>query len=363
MNKASESQNDGREHCMRDRDRFRGCLIGGAAGDALGYAVEFMRLSQITRQYGPRGITAYDLSGGVARFSDDTQMTLFTANGLLLGQSGETSYAEAIRLCYLDWLKTQEKPFPAEGSHAAWLMNVPELFSPRAPGNTCLSALYAGGGGTPEKPINASKGCGGVMRVSPIGLFFCDRGAASEQAARLGAEAAALTHGHPLGWMPAAMLAQIIHEISQDGTSLPEAARHALHTLDAMWPGLDARQSLSRLIERAMALAEGDKEDTIAIRELGEGWVGDEALAIALYCALKYPADIDRALIAAVNHSGDSDSTGAIAGNIVGAMIGYDAIPEKYKENLELRELILRMADDLWQGRISEPKEQERAKT
>ena len=44
---------------MRDRDRFRGCLIGGAAGDALGYAVEFLREGQIFRRYGERGITEY----------------------------------------------------------------------------------------------------------------------------------------------------------------------------------------------------------------------------------------------------------------------------------------------------------------
>ncbi len=70
---------------MRNQDKFRGCLLGGAAGDALGYAVEFKQESRIFSQYGERGITEYELRNGVAQISDDTQMTLFTATGLLIG--------------------------------------------------------------------------------------------------------------------------------------------------------------------------------------------------------------------------------------------------------------------------------------
>ena len=74
-----------------------------------------------------------------------------------------------------------------------------------------------------------------------------------------------------------------------------------------------------------------------------------------MYCAIKYSGDIDKALIAAVNHNGDSDSTGAIAGNIIGAQVGLFGIPAKYTEKLELRDLIIEIADDLWQDcRISE---------
>ena len=86
-----------------------------------------------------------------------------------------------------------------------------------------------------------------------------------------------------------------------------------------------------------------------------KGWVGDEALAIAVYCVLKYSGDIDNALIAAVNHNGDSNSTGAITGNIIGAQGGFSGIPAKYTEKLELRDLIIEVADDLWHDcRISE---------
>lgn len=347
---------------MRDRDKFRGCLIGGATGDALGYAVEFLREGQIFRKYGERGITEYELIGGVAQISDDTQMTLFTANGLLLGMTRGMTRGVGdpdphyIGLCYKDWLATQERKFSTDVHPGyAWLGNISELYSPRAPGNTCLAALRSGEHGSVEEPINNSKGCGGVMRVAPVGLYFNDRKMDIRDICRFGAETAALTHGHPLGWMPAAALVQIIHEVSQDNVILLEAVLHSLNTIDEIYPESKERDAFTSLIGKAIDLASEDMDDLDAIHQLGEGWVGDEALAIAVYCALKYSGDINNALIAAVNHNGDSDSTGAITGNIIGAQVGLSGIPAKYTEKLELRDLIIEVADDLWHDcRISE---------
>ena len=78
---------------MKSLDKFKGCLLGGAAGDALGYAVEFLDEPGIVKKYGKNGITSYDLSDGKALISDDTQMTLFTANGMLLGTTREIGRA------------------------------------------------------------------------------------------------------------------------------------------------------------------------------------------------------------------------------------------------------------------------------
>ena len=89
-------------------------------------------------------------------------------------------------------------------------------------------------------------------------------------------------------------------------------------------------------------------DDLDALRELGQGWVAEETLAIAIYCALKYEQDFEKAIIAAVNHSGDSDSTGAVTGNILGAHLGLKAIPHKFLCDLELRDTILEIADDLF---------------
>ena len=338
---------------MRDQDKFRGCLIGGAAGDALGYAVEFLGENSIFSRYGKEGITEYELDNGEALISDDTQMTLFTAAGLLAGAGAGSagSYSEAFHTAYVDWLKTQEERYPIpESSTSSWLMKVPGLYSRRAPGNTCLGALSSGHCGTLAEPINHSKGCGGVMRAAPAGLFFNDRRADVKDIARIGAEAAAVTHGHPLGWMPGAVLAQTVHEISQNGENVRDAVLHSLDTVTELWPEAIGREFFVKLIRRAVELASEETDDLEAIHELGEGWVGDEALAIAVYCAVKYEDDFDKALIVSVNHRGDSDSTGAVLGNILGARIGYSGIPEKYTENLELKDVILDTADRLWNG-------------
>lgn len=75
--------------------------------------------------------------------------------------------------------------------------------------------------------------------------------------------------------------------------------------------------------------------------------MGEEALAIAVYCALKYRHDFRKALLAAVNHDGDSDSTGAITGNILGAYVGISRIPHEWVSAVELVDLITQIADDL----------------
>ena len=112
-------------------------------------------------------------------------------------------------------------------------------------------------------------------------------------------------------------------------------------------------QTLYTLIDRALNLVDTEKPDHEAIKQIGEGWVAEETLAIAVYCVTKYFDNFEKALIASVNHGGDSDSTGAVTGNILGAAIGYDAIPEYFKTDLELHDVILHMADDLWRGKVT----------
>ena len=345
---------------MRSLDRFRGCLLAGAAGDALGFEVEFMPEEQIFQRFGESGITEYRLRNGVAEISDDTQMTLFTATGLLLGTARGMNrgimakYSDYIRYSYKDWYRTQTEGFPLPSEyHYSWLVNIPKLFSRRAPGNTCLSALESDQEGTIEHPINRSKGCGGVMRVAPIGLYFCDKRLPIIESDRVGAEAAAITHGHDLGWLPAAALVHIIRRLAEeDGTSVLAAVQDAMVTIPKLLPSDYPNESylkyLLALMQKAVDLSKENCDDLDAIHLLGRGWVAEETLAIAIYCSLKYPNDIEKALIASVNHGGDSDSTGAVTGNILGASLGMEAIPNKYLENLELKDTIIEIADDLF---------------
>ena len=341
---------------MRDLNRIKGCLVGGAVGDALGYAVEFSTLSEIIRKFGESGIKRYELDGGLARISDDTQMALFTANALLFGETrgqmrgigaGPAGYfTEA----YLDWYETQTEKYPLRDYHSSWLVNFREFFSRRAPGGTCMSALQAGGRGTVERPVNNSKGCGGVMRVAPIGVYFAGKAHwEQEKVDMAGAKAAAVTHGHELGYIPSAALVHIVCQLAS--AEKPDVFAAVLSSMEAM-PKLFPEAGFMRyyldLMDKAIDLSQKDVDDRNAIRQLGEGWVAEETLAIAVYCAIKHADSFEDAIVASVNHDGDSDSTGAVTGNILGTALGYTSIPDHYLEKLELRDIIEEISEDLY---------------
>lgn len=343
-------------------DRYRGCLVGVSVGDALGYPVEFKKEERIFADYGDRGITDYALKDGVAQISDDTQMTLFTATGLLQGitrgmtrgiMGPQESY---VWLHYQDWYKTQMRTYEdvrKDEFHYSWLVNEPEMFNVRAPGGTCLSALEKGTPGALDRSINTSKGCGGIMRVAPVALY---REAGLQDNGRLdilGAKVAALTHTHELGYIPAAALVHIIDKIVREAMTVAEAVDDAMARMPELFPQAQHMDEFLALMRKAIDLADEARSassDLEAIHQLGQGWVAEETLAIAVYCALRYPDDFESAVIAAVNHNGDSDSTGGVAGAIVGANVGLSAIPRKYLDNLELKQVTLTLADDLYKG-------------
>lgn len=341
---------------MRDLNRIKGCLVGGAVGDALGYAVEFSTLSEIIRKFGESGIKRYELDGGLARISDDTQMALFTANALLFGETrgqmrgigaGPAGYfTEA----YLDWYETQTEKYPLRDYHSSWLVNFREFFSRRAPGGTCMSALQAGGRGTVERPVNNSKGCGGVMRVAPIGVYFAGKAHwEQEKVDMAGAKAAAVTHGHELGYIPSAALVHIVCQLAS--AEKPDVFAAVLSSMEAMpklFPEAGFMRCYLDLMDKAIDLSQKDVDDRNAIRQLGEGWVAEETLAIAVYCAIKHADSFEDAIVASVNHDGDSDSTGAVTGNILGTALGYTSIPDHYLEKLELRDIIEEISEDLY---------------
>ena len=338
---------------MRDYNKTAGCLLGGAAGDALGYAIEFDDEKTIFSKYGEAGIQNFDLdfTSGEAIISDDTQMTLFTAEGILLADNPYVykDFIYGVFEAYQDWYRTQM--FRMRPSKKIWLSDIPELNKRRAPGHTCLSALGSGKFGGIDKTINNSKGCGGVMRVAPIGLFYSQDKLSIDAIDRFGASAAALTHGHPMGYISAAGLVHIVNlAVYKPEMSLKEIVDDMIEKVPALFIDKAAGfcVKFQDLMRKAVELAKKtDVNDLDAIHQLGEGWVGEETLAIAIYCALRHENDFDKALTASVNHRGDSDSTGSVTGNILGAYLGLQAIPEKYLKNLELRKIIMRVAERL----------------
>ncbi|MCH5347209.1 MAG: ADP-ribosylglycohydrolase family protein [Muribaculaceae bacterium] len=339
------------------QDKCRGSLIGGAVGDALGYVVEFMSLSAIRKRFGENGISDYVLNrSGVAEFSDDTQMSLFTAEGLLnsvaAGKLHEREILPYITKAYEYWYYTQTLPeLKMSGS---WLTHISTLWSRRAPGNTCMSALHNISMPNSAPVINDSKGCGGVMRVGPIGIFSAAHPKVLdlEHAGYLAGYAADITHKHPLSTYSSIVLAMIVAEcISQeniDRNKFKFIVIDRVFKLLGLWFKDDNHLAdLFNLILKVMKLAASKESDTDVIRELGEGWVAEETLAIAIFSVMRHIDNFEKCICCAVNHSGDSDSTGAVAGNIIGAILGYNAIPKKYLTTLELHDVLISVADDL----------------
>lgn len=324
------------------KNRIIGSLIGGAIGDALGYQIEFKRNIK------EKEVTKYENDFGI--ISDDTQMTLFTANGLLWRETRGTMRGiaalppDAVYEAYLDWLDTQNNT-DNHKNKISWIKDIKELNVPRAPGNTCISALSSGTKGTIDNPINNSKGCGGIMRIAPLGLYMRN----PEFAGKYAAEISALTHGHPLANIPSYVFATMIYFILNEKLNIEEALIKSIKQFKEKFNVYDKQNNkyFENLIDKAIKLSKENISDIEAIKELGEGWVAEEAFAIAIYSCLKYQDDFANAIICAVNHDGDSDSTGAIAGNIMGVYLGYNSIPKYYIDNLELKDLIYEIAEDL----------------
>lgn len=335
------------------RSRLRGSLLAGAIGDALGAKTEFDSIDRIREIAGPAGITDFiPAYGGAGRITDDTQMTLFTLEALIRAhaqrrRTGSADVVHSLQLAYQRWLHTQGVAWesargPQSGVEApdGWLITHQELFSRRAPGLTCFGELEAYGRsgvrGTMDRPVNNSKGCGGVMRAAPVALWSDDLA----EVFRLGAESAALTHGHPSGYLSSGCFAVVVHELLH-GESLLAAVATARAEL-VKYP---AHEEQSAALDAALALAEQGPPTPEKLESLGQGNVGETALSMSVYVALATP-DADTALLASVNHSGDSDSTGSVCGNLVGAMYGEEALRDSWLDRLELREVIVTLADD-----------------
>ncbi len=325
------------------KGQITGCLLGGAVGDALGAPVEFLTLTEIRRRFGPPGVRDYlPAYGRAGAITDDTQMSLFTAEGLLRFAHGDEpgDVVTCVYRAYQRWYVTQGGYPHGDLGASGGLIDVPALHSRRAPGSTSLSALAGGVMGTPAHRLNTSKGCGGVMRAAPVGLLG-RQGIGGRDPFRLGCEVAAITHGHPSGYLSAGVLAHVIAAIV-DGEPLLQAIEGALAVL-ATYPD---HKECRLAVERAIALARSAPPIPESAEQLGSGWVGEEALAIALFCALVANGFEDGVLLA-VNHSGDSDSTGAIAGNVLGAMLGAGAIRSRWLDALELCDELRRVGDQL----------------
>ena len=331
---------------LSDLDRVRGCLLGGAVGDALGAPVEFMSTAEIRIAF-PDGIQEFAPAyGRIGAITDDTQMTLFTAEGLIRAISRYEAHGvchppSVIHHALLRWLHTQGETSPAtrdlgEKWPDGWLIGCNELFARRAPGMTCLAALRASRRFGSEAE-NDSKGCGAIMRIAPIGLAVI-----GERVYAMACESARSTHGHWDSTCSSGFFALLISQLKL-GASLDAALAAAKQELERG----NASEAVLRAIESAVRLASSDARSTAEVVErLGAGWVAEEALAISLFCALR-ASNFEHGVRLAVNHSGDSDSTGSLTGQILGTLWGASSIPERWLKGVELLDIIEQLAQDL----------------
>ena len=328
-----------------DVAHYSGCMVGTGVGDAFGAPIEFMKLKKIVREYGPGGLTdlVVDKKRGTISFTDDTQQAMFTADGLIKSSLRKGSIwsgpdLETMFASYRDWYKVCAL---AESADTGWLSELPGLYGTRGGGKTSHAVLSGDVMGSLANPLNDSAGSGGVMRSAPIGLMYY---ASPERAFDIAVECAALTHGNPGGYLPAGLYAAVIAYIIQ-GKGVAEAADAALAHLRKRADGA----GMEKMLVDAIALAANDGIDAReAIKFIGRGWRGDEALSIALYCAIRHPCDYLSCIIEATNHDGDSDTVGSIAGGIVGTYLGLDGIPISFVNRLPMAAELVTLAEDVF---------------
>lgn len=325
------------------KSRVLGSIMGLAVGDALGAPVEFTNQSALITKYGEDGITELEESYGVpGAYTDDTQMSLATADGIIAARTAEQTPGAGrvdpspfIYMEYIQWYISQSDPKERRG-----------------PGGTCMGSLRGGvAGSVGSRPLNDSKGCGGVMRVAPVGLVYTNDADAWEY----GCGSAALTHSHPGGYLPAGFLAVMLQRILGSDKStigaLEDAFDAGMDLLEAA-PKDSKRDHFADLMVQARNMARQDKwSDEMAMRKLGAGWCGDEALALTVFIAFRYPTDFRSAVQKAVLYSGDRDSVGSITGALMGALLGAEAIPETWLAAVERREALEYTAAHLFEAR------------
>lgn len=324
---------------MKNRDKIKGSMLGGAIGDALGYPIKSIRNIQERQyfQYHGKGI-----------ISDNTQMSLFTANALLYDftkykiEGTAIPINDAIYLSYLDWLMTQINQ--ENYKKVSWIRDLPELNISRIPNIVCINALKSGLKGTIETPINNNNGCEAITRITPIGLYLNT----PAECGIVAANATAITHGNPFCIISSYVLSVLIYILSTTNKNIKDALLEAVSIYNKS-NIYDSQINLmfNQLMNKTIYLSEQDISDLEAIRSLGQGWTAEEAFAIAIYSCLKHSTSFMDTILCSVNHDGNSCATGSIAGNIIGAYLGYQQIPKYYVKNLELQDVLLEIANDL----------------
>lgn len=332
------------------KSAYLGCLLGMAAGDAMGAPVDKTTWREIRADYGPGGLLGYDLTGGGPAVTSHTQLCAFTGNGLLLGQTRErlngraAPYARYIALSQKEWANAQKRWSTLQRTYC-WVYWVEEFRTRRCGDSRMMDALALEHIGTPEEPINRLDGPGSLTSAVAAGLF------APGDPQRLGAEAVALTYGKPNAFIAGAITANLVGKfLKNNELPLMRQLEMVLKEADAMFRGTWPQTlDVIRTVIRAVELARSGGSRQIAMEELICGNAA-QVLAGAVYALLTCGDDFDAAMITAVNHSGRSSAVAALTGAFLGAKLGVEGIPDFYLEGLEVSAALEELAEDLFAG-------------
>ena len=327
------------------KSAYRGCLLGLAAGDALGDPADKLTLAQIREDFGPGGLMGY--AGDTTRVTSHTQLCAFTANGLLLGQTrGQVTgkmapFARYMALSQKEWAKAQRPHAAPPERTFCWVYWVDELRRRACTDSRMLEMLACDHIGSPDEPINRLDGCGSLSAAVAVGLFGTDP-------ARLGAEAVALTYGHSTAFLSGAIVAEVIYRaVHHREKSMKVIFDEALTAVEEKFSDRFPKvRTVTAAVRYAMDLA---KERPDALEQL-VCQTAPQVLAGAAYTLMLYGDDFDAAMVAAVNHSGRSSAVASLVGAILGAKLGDREIPEFYLETLEAADALQTLADDLCMG-------------
>ena len=339
------------------RSTYRGCLLGLAVGDAMGYPVDNRSWQEIQEDYGPNGLLGYDLVNGYADVTSYTQLAAFTCNGLLLGLTrgqmlGKMApFVKYIGLSSREWAASQ-RPWGRPDKTFCWLLHQSDLCRRHCMDTRMLDTLGRNKIGTPEDPLNNFPTPGSITSAVGVGLFFDHDRMDQQEIDLLGAEAVALTHGSPTAFLTGAVVSHIISRALRH----PETRLKALFTeaVEAMKDQFGHQYSqafeIGNLVRHAITYAESDNLNQAEVMERLRCENAAQVLAGAVYACLASRGDFDSAMIIAVNHSGRSAAVGALVGAILGTRLGEEALPEFYIECLEPAQTLRELADDLVHG-------------
>lgn len=339
------------------REAYRGCLLGLAVGDAMGYTVDTKTWPQIQEDYGPHGLLGYDLVNGYAEVTSHTQLAAFTANGLLLGLTRGMVYGRMAPfvkyagLAQREWAIGQRRYDQPQRNHC-WVFGVPELRRRHCTDTRMVEILNRNLLGSLEEPSTRHDTPASIAASVAAGLFGDPNRMEQQEIDRLGAECVALTHGHPLAFLPGAVIAHLIGSCLRDhATALEDLVLEAVGAMEAQF-GHEYRQAgeIANQVRQAIAMAKEYRGPSAEAMEKLKCDTGADVLAGAVFASLLCQEDFDNAMIVAVNHSGRSAAVSCLTGAILGARLGEKELPGFYLEGLEIAPTLKELADDLLQG-------------